>query len=135
MSTRTLRWATALAVGAAIGGFSYWIVTDTYLAGATALCWGVAGGFLLRIYHRHGNQFLESGWVDPRWTALTIGLVAVAGLPGLTTIVSGEARLGIGWLVLGVGLVGYLGGTLSELERRARRERLDPEVEPVRERG
>lgn len=109
----------ALLIGGGISGGLYWLTGYISLALVTGLCW--VCGFKLTLLTGHLYPAYSTGdtWADKRWTGLSVGLVTLAALLGVSPLlpISDELRLGLGFLVLGAGLVAYSAGTLAVLER------------------
>jgi len=109
----------ALVVGGGISGGLYWLAGHVSLAVATGLCWAI--GLKLALHSRYLYPAFDVGdtWSSNRWSALAIGLINFAALLGVSPMlpISDELRLGLGFLVVGVGLVAYSAGTLAVLER------------------
>lgn len=109
----------ALVVGSGVAGGLYWLGGRGSLALVTGLCWACGLKLSLHVGHLYPAFAVGDSWADKRWTALGVGLVTLAALVGVspTLPVSNESRLGLGFLVLGAGLVAYAAGTLAVLER------------------
>ncbi|MDJ1430599.1 sterol desaturase [Halostagnicola sp. A-GB9-2] len=111
----------SLLAGGGISGGLYWLGGYLSLALVTGLCW--ACGLKLTFYVGHLYPAYATGetWADKRWTGLSVGLVTLAALVGVSPVLPlvNELRLGLGFLVTGVGLVAYAAGTLAVLERVA----------------
>jgi len=103
-----------------VSGGLYWLVGDFALAAVTGLTWG--GGLIitLRIARQYPSHTTGDNWSDKRWTGLSTGLITLAALVGVSPAlpISPNLRLGLGFLVIGAGFVGYTAGTLAELERK-----------------
>lgn len=117
----------AVALGTAAAGAGVWFVGDYLLAGAAGLCVAVCAGLSVVTARKYPERVTGGGWTDGRWTGLSVWAVCAAGLLGFVTVEpSAEALAGAQVLVILAGLVGYLGGSLSEMERdRARADRSD----------
>ncbi|QLD90648.1 sterol desaturase [Natronomonas salina] len=109
----------ALLIGGGISGSLYWLSGYLSLALVTGLCWVCGLKFSLHIGHLYPAYTTGNTWADKRWTSLSVGLVTLAALIGVSPMlpISNELRLGLGFLVLGAGLVAYAAGTLAVLER------------------
>ncbi|WP_049926388.1 hypothetical protein [Halopiger goleimassiliensis] len=111
--------ALGVLVGAAIAGGLYWVGDAVSLALVAGLCWAVGGKLTLLIGDRFPAYATGESWADKRWTGLSVGLVTLAAFVGVSPYlpISSELRLGLGFLVVGAGLVAYAAGTLAVLER------------------
>jgi uncharacterized BrkB/YihY/UPF0761 family membrane protein len=109
----------ALLVGSGISGGLYWLIGYISLAVTAGLCWVI--GLKLSLYVRYLNPAFDMGdtWSSNRWPVLAIGLLNFAALIGVSPMlpISDKLRLGLGFLVIGAGLVAYSAGTLAVLER------------------
>ena len=117
---RTIRdTLVALLIGGGISGGLYWISGHISLALVTGLCWVCGLKLTLHIGYLYPAYATGDTWTDKRWTGLSVGLVILAALIGVSPMLplSNELRLGLGFLVIGVGLVAYSAGTLAILER------------------
>jgi len=118
--TRTsLHWLAGVFVAVVISGGLYWLISDAALAAVTGLTWGSGLLITLRIARQHPSHTTGEGWRDTRWTGLSTGLITLAALVGVSPAlpISPDLRLGLGFLVIGAGFVGYTAGTMTELER------------------
>ena len=108
-----------LTVGGGLGGGLYWLSGHPILAVVTGLCWACGLKLTFSIEHRYPAYATGDTWADKRWTGLSVGLVTLAALIGVSPVLplSDELRLGLGFLVGGAGLVAYSAGTLAVLER------------------
>jgi len=120
MRTSTHR-VVGILVTLTISGGIYWFVEDFGLAVVTGLIWGSSLLIILRIARLYPSHMTGNGWSDGRWTGVSTGLTTLAALVGVspTLPISAELRLGLGFLVLGAGFVGYTAGTMAELERNS----------------
>ncbi|SFT01286.1 sterol desaturase [Halostagnicola kamekurae] len=109
----------ALLVGCAVSIGLYWIGRYPSLALVTGLCWVCGLKLTLHIGNRYPAYATGETWNDKRWTGLSVGLVTLAALIGVSPLldVSDELRLGLGFLITGAGFVAYATGTLAVLER------------------
>ncbi|WP_254761691.1 sterol desaturase [Natrinema marinum] len=109
----------ALVAGAGIAGGLYWLGGYASLALVTGLCWACGLKLTLHIGWRYPAYATGETWADKRWTGLSTGLVSLAALVGVSPLLplASELRLGLGFLVIGAGLVAYAAGTLAVLER------------------
>jgi hypothetical protein len=105
--------------GVAVGAGLYWLAGDASLALVAGLCWAAALKLVRHVGDRYPAYATGESWADKRWTGLSVGLLTLAALVGVspTLPVSNELRLGLGVLVLGAGLLAYTAGTLAVLER------------------
>ncbi|QGN06699.1 sterol desaturase [Halorhabdus sp. CBA1104] len=104
-----------------VTGGLYWFVGHFALAAVTGLLWGSGLLMTLRIARQHSSHTTGDNWEDKRWTGAGTGLFTLAALVGvsLTLPISAELQLGLEFLVIGAGFVGYIAGTMAELERNA----------------
>ncbi|MFP4590727.1 MAG: sterol desaturase [Halobacteriales archaeon] len=109
----------ALLIGGGITGGLYWLSGHISLALVTGLCWVCGLKLTLHIGYLYPAYATGDTWTDKRWTGLSVGLVTLAALIGVSPMLplSSELRLGLGFLVIGAGLVAYSAGTLAVLER------------------
>jgi predicted membrane channel-forming protein YqfA (hemolysin III family) len=109
----------ALLIGGGISGGLSWLGGHISLAAVTGVCWACGLKLTLRIGHLYPAYATGETWSDKRWTGLSVGLVNLAALVGVSPMLSlsSELRLGLGLLVIGAGLVAYSAGTLAVLER------------------
>ena len=109
----------ALLVGGGLGGGFYWLGGHISFALVTGLCWACGLKLTLYIGHLYPTYATGETWADKRWTGLSVGLVTLAALIGVspTLPISNDLRLGLGFLVTGAALVAYSAGTLAVLER------------------
>ncbi len=109
----------AVLVGGATSLGLYWLGGHVGLALVTGLCWACGLKLALRVGHLYPAYATGETWADKRWTGLSVGLVSLAALVGLSPALplSNELRLGLGFLVAGAGLGAYSAGTLAVLER------------------
>ncbi|AHG00793.1 hypothetical protein HALLA_07925 [Halostagnicola larsenii XH-48] len=117
---RTLRdTLISLFAGGAISGALYWLDGYLSLAIVTGLCWACGLKLTLHIGHLYPAYATGETWADKRWTMLSVGLMTLAALIGVSPALplSDELRLGFGFLVIGTGLVAYTAGTLAVLEQ------------------
>ncbi|KDE60540.1 sterol desaturase [Halostagnicola sp. A56] len=106
-------------VGGAVCIGLYWIGGFPSLALVTGLCWACGLTLTFHIGHHYPAYATGETWNDKRWTGLSVGLVTLAALIGVSPLlgVTDELRLGLGFLVTGAGFVAYAAGTLAVLER------------------
>lgn len=108
----------ALLIGAVISGGLHWFTGHISLAVAAGICWVV--GLKLALHSRYLYPGFSAGdtWSSNRWSVLAIGLTNFTALLGVSPMlpISDKLRLGLGFLVAGVGLVTYSAGTLAVLE-------------------
>jgi len=109
----------ALLGGGGIATGLQWLAGHHTLAFVTGLCWTCALKLTLHIGHLYPAYATGETWADKRWTGLGTGLITLAALLGVSPQlpIANELRLGLGFLVLGTGLVAYTTGTLAVLER------------------
>lgn len=109
----------ALIIGGGISSSLYWLNGHLGLALAVGLCWGCGLAVTARLRRLYPGYATGETWDDKRWAGLNIGLVAFAALIGVspTLPISAELRLGLGFLVIGTGLVAYATSTIAVLER------------------
>lgn len=109
----------ALVIGGGISGGLYWLTGYISIALVTGLCWVCGLKLALHIGYLYPAYSTGDRWTDKRWTGLSVGLVTLAALLGVSPLlpISDALRLGLGFLVLGTGLVAYSAGTLAVLER------------------
>jgi len=116
-----LYWIAGILATVVISGGSYWAVGDIGLAAATGLVWGIWLLTMIRIAHKYPSHMTGDSWSDKRWTGISTGLLTltVIVVTSPTLPISFNHRIGLGFLVMGAGLVGYNSGTMAELERNA----------------
>lgn len=109
----------ALPVGGGVCIGLYWVGGYLSLALVTGLCWTCGLTLTLHIKYRYPEYTQGVAWTDKRWRGLGVGLVTLAALIGVNPMlpISDELRLGLGFLVIGAGLVAYAAGTISVLEQ------------------
>ena len=119
MTRTSLHWLAGILVAVVVSSGLYWFIGDVALAAVTGLTWGSGHLITLRIARQHPSHTTGEGWRDKRWTGLSAGLITLAALIGVSPAlpISPDLRLGLGFLVIGVGFVGYTAGTMAELER------------------
>lgn len=119
MDRRSWHTLAALVAGGGTAGGLGWLVGHVVLALATGLCWACGLALTLRIGRLYPGYATGETWDDKRWTGLSVGVVTLAALIGVSPALplSNELRLGLGYLVLGAGLAAYAAGTLAVLER------------------
>lgn len=114
------RWAGAVALGAfalvAVGR----LVGDLHLGGALGLCVTASALLLLRVRRDHPDRMTGDTWADKRWTGVSNGVVIVAALAG-SLGATGPERFGLLTVPLATGVVGYVAGSLAEMDRDAAR--------------
>lgn len=109
----------SLFVGGTVSGALYLLDGHLSLAIVTGLCWACGLKLTLHIGHLYPAYATGETWADNRWTMLSVGLMTLAALIGVSPALplSDELRLGFGLLIIGTGLVAYAAGTLAVLER------------------
>ena len=119
MTRTSLHWLAGILVAVVVSSSLYWFIGDVALAAVTGLTWGSGHLITLRIARQHPSHTTGEGWRDKQWTGLSAGLITLAALIGVSPAlpISPDLRLGLGFLVIGVGFVGYTAGTMAELER------------------
>ena len=119
MTRTSLHRLAGIFVAVVVSSGLYWFIGDVALAAVTGLTWGSGLLVTLRIARQHPSHTTGEGWRDKRWTGLSAGLITLAALIGVSPAlpISPDLRLGLGFLVIGVGFVGYTAGTMAELER------------------
>lgn len=119
MTRTSLHWLAGIFVTVVVSSGLYWFIGDVALAVVTGLTWGISLLITLRIARQHPSHTTGERWRDKRWTGLSTGLITLAALIGVSPAlpISPDLRLGIGFLVIGTGFVGYTAGTIAELER------------------
>jgi len=125
MRRRTSHRAVALVLGALLAGATYWLGIDVLLSGTLGVALGAVAAMLLRVRREFPDRQTGDGWRDGRWAGFSVGVTNLAALVGLQLVPFSDGyRLAVVLLVLLVGLAGYTGGSLAEMERdRSRRER------------
>ncbi|WP_396612588.1 sterol desaturase [Haloferax sp. S1W] len=120
MSHRTVSSVVGFLVAILVSGGLYWLVGNVGLAVVTGILWGTGATITLSMRQQYPSHSTGDAWKDKRWTGLSAGLVTLAATLGVspTLPVSAELRLGLGFLVVGVGFVGYTAATMAELERK-----------------
>jgi hypothetical protein len=120
MIRTSLHWFAGLFATVVVTGSLYWFVGDFALAAVTGLTWGNGLIITLRITQQYPSHTTGDGWSDKRWTGLSTGLITLAALVGVSPAlpIAPDLRLGLGFLVIGAGFVGYTAGTMAELERK-----------------
>jgi len=119
MEWRSVHLLAGFVLGVVVGAGQYWLVGDVGLAVVTGVLWAAGLLLTLRVGRLYPSHATGETWRDKRWTGLSVGLITLAALVGVspTLPVTGELRLGLGLLVLGAGFAGYVSGTLAEVER------------------
>ncbi|ELZ81387.1 sterol desaturase [Haloferax larsenii] len=119
MERTSLVWLVGLLVAMLVSSGLYWFANTIGLAVATGLVWGTGVATILHIGWHYPSYTTGDEWGDKRWTGLSTGLVTLAATIGVspTLPVRSELRLGLGFLVVGVGFVGYTAATMAEIER------------------
>jgi hypothetical protein len=109
----------ALLVTVVVAGSLYWTGGHASLAVVAGMCWGAGLAVTLRIGQLYPDFATGDAWTDRRWTGLSVGLVSLAALVGVSPYLPVSATLGLelGALVLGAGLASYAMGTMAVLER------------------
>lgn len=132
MSRTVLGALAAVALGAAAAVAGAQFVGDPLFAGTVGLCVAVSVGLLVYIHREYPHRTTGDSWADERWTGLSVGVVNLAALVGLAVVEpSAEALAGAQVLVILAGLVGYLAGSLAEMEREATAGDERPEATPA----
>jgi hypothetical protein len=119
-----LRWSGVLALAVASVVGVDWVAGDPMLGGAIGLCLGTVLLLVLRIRREYPDRATGDTWADKRWTGLSNAVVLFAGLVGTIAIpVPTAYEFALSLLVILAGLVGYLAGSLAEMDRdRVRRQ-------------
>ena len=119
MSNGYGHWAVGVLVALTVGLGLQWLVDTPTLALAGGIVWGTAAGLTVLLAGRFPAHATGSGWTDSRWTGLGVGVITFAGLLGVNTVagLSTELRFALSALLLGAGYVGYVTGSMAELER------------------
>lgn len=109
----------ALFLGGGIGAGLYWLSGYASLALVAGLCWACGLELTFRIGRLYPAYATGETWADKRWTGLSVALVTLAALTGVSPAlpIAEELRLGLGVLVTGAGVVAYAAGTIAVLER------------------
>jgi len=117
MEWRSVHLPAGFVLGVVVGAGQYWLVGDVGLAVVTGVLWAVGLLLTLRVGRLYPSHATGERWRDKRWTGLSVGLITLGALVGVspTLPVTGELRLGLGLLVLEAGFVGYVSGTLVEV--------------------
>jgi len=133
MNRAVIHRATALVLGGALAGATYRLGIDALLSAALGVALAATVAMLFRVRREFPDRQTGDGWADGRWTGLSVGVANVAALLGLLAAPVPEGyRAALGVLVLLVGLAGYTGGSLAEMERdRTRRDRVDGDPTPA----
>ena len=119
MTRTSLHWLAGIFVAVVVSSGLYWLIGDVALAAVTGLMWGSGVLITLRIARQHPPHTTGEGWRDKRWTGLSAGLITPAAFLGVSPVlpISPDLRLGLVFLVIGAGFVGYTTGTMAERER------------------
>lgn len=119
MQRPALNGLLAVLVGTAVGVSSYLFVGYASLAVVSAVCWTAVVWLVGRVGRLYPAYATGERWRDKRWTGLSVGVVTLAALLGVspTLPLSSDLRLGLGILILGAGLAAYTAGSLAVLER------------------
>lgn len=119
MSGSRRQWVLALLAAIVVGGVLYWLTDEVVLAIATGVVWGSAIGLTDHFRARFPDAVTGTGWTDSRWTGLGVAVISFGALLGVNTVDSlgTDLRFGLAAVVLGIGYVGYLTGSLAERER------------------
>lgn len=121
MSARSLDWLLGAVAGLLAAGVAYWLVERPTLSIAAGLVWGAALGLTTYFRRRFPDHGTGSDWNDSRWTGLGVAVVTFATLLGVNAVetLPLDLRFVLAAVVLGGGYVGYLTGSMAELERSA----------------
>jgi len=123
MSRATLHRAGSLVGGAVAAACLYRFGIDALLSSAVGLSLAVGALLFLRVVREYPGRLTGDGWTDSRWAGVSQVVVNTSALLGLLLVpVSDEYRLALGALVILTGFVGYVAGSLAEMERAAARE-------------
>jgi hypothetical protein len=123
MSRTSLHRVGSLTAGVAAAGGLSWFGIDALLSGAVGLSLAVGALLLLRVRRDYPDKVTGDGWTDSRWAGVSQAVVTASALLGLLAVpVPDEYRLALGFLVVLSGFVGYVAGSLAEMERTAARE-------------
>jgi len=123
MSRTLLHRVGSLAAGAVAAGGLYWFGIDALLSGSVGLSLAVSALLLLRVRRKYPDKLTGDGWTDSRWAGVSQAVITAAALLGLLLVpVPAEYRFALGLLVILSGFVGYVAGSLAEMERTAARE-------------
>ena len=117
----SVSWLAGIVVAALVGAGLYWLIDVPTLSVAAALVWGSAAGTSHWLARRFPDRASGSGWTDSRWAGLGVGVITFAGLLGVNAVdgLPTELRFGLSAVVLGAGYIGYVTGSMAELERSA----------------
>lgn len=121
MTRSSIQRLVGLVVAVIVGVALYWLVGNVGLAAVAGTIWGIGIAIVLYIARQYPSRVTGTAWTDKRWTGLGVGLVTLASLVGVspTLPISADLRLALGILVLGAGTVGYVTGSVAEMEREA----------------
>lgn len=118
MRRTSLHWLLGLQVTALVASFVFLLLETVALALAAGVVYGTAATVTLHLANRFPGHATGDSWTDSRWTGLGVGVVNLAALVVmLGPFQSTTAGYVIGFVVLGVGFVGYVTGSMAELER------------------
>jgi hypothetical protein len=128
-----LHRALSLALGALLAGTAYWFGIDGLLSGTLGVALAAVALMLLWVRREFPDRQTGDGWTDGRWTGFSVAVANLGALVGLQSVpVSERYRVAVALLVLLVGLAGYAGGSVAEMERdRTRTEPDDSGAVPV----
>lgn len=121
MVRTSLYWIVGFLVTLVVSSGLYWFVGNIGLAAVTGLTWGSGLLITLRIARQYPSHTTGDTWADKRWTGVSTGLITLAALVGVNSMlpISVDLQFALGLLIIGVGIVGYTTGTMAELERSA----------------
>lgn len=116
----SLRWLLGGATALIIGSGCYWLVGDPVLAAVTGLVWGVGLALTARAARYQPESTGVTNWRSTRWIGLGVAGINLAALIGVSPSlpISAELRLGIGFLIIGTGLLATATATLAVVERQ-----------------
>lgn len=119
MSGSRRQWILALLAAVVVGSGLYWLTDALALAVAAGVVWGSAVGLTDHFRARFPDAVTGTDWTDSRWTGLGVAVIIFAALLGVNTIdaLATDLRFALAAVVLGIGYVGYLTGSLAERER------------------
>lgn len=109
----------AILLGGGVSGGLYWLGGHLSLAVVAGLCWACGLKLTLHVGNVYPAYAAGETWADKRWTMLSVALMTLAALIGVSPSLplSNDLRLGFGFLLVGSGFVAYAAGTLAVLER------------------
>lgn len=118
MRRTALHRALSLALGALLAGTAYWLGIDVLLSGTLGVALGAVVLMLSRVRREFPDRQTGDGWADGRWAGFSVGIANLGALVGLQFVPFPDGyRAAVALLVLLVGLAGYAGGSLAEMER------------------